>query len=111
MSIYASPIYIKGHLFLTQRTTYAGHTVEEGLAGPLNVESHPVPETAHEADVRVFEVEDHHISAHSTIPGVALQHLTQLHSGQRVQFCVGITHLRARKTFASLKMCISLLQF
>lgn len=38
-------------IFLTQRTADAGHTVEEGLAGPLHVESHPVPEAAHEADV------------------------------------------------------------
>lgn len=29
--------------FLTQRATDAGHTIEEGLAGPLDVESHPVP--------------------------------------------------------------------
>ncbi len=90
---------------LTQRTTYARHTVEEGLAGPLYVESHPVPETAHEADVRVFEVEDHHVSSHSTVPGVALQHLTQLHGGQRVQLSVRVTHLRKERDRRVVKKC------
>ena len=60
---------------LTQRPADARHTVEEGLAGPLDVESHPVAKTAHEADVGVFEVEDHHIPPHGTILVVALQNL------------------------------------
>lgn len=68
-------------IVLTQRTADAGHTVEKGLAGPLNVESHPVPEAAHEADVRIFQVENHHVSSHCTIPGVALQYFAKLYSG------------------------------
>lgn len=71
---------LKKKNFFTQRTTDARHTVEERLAGPFNVESHPVPETAHEADVGVFHIEDHHIAPHCTIPGVTLQHLAQLYS-------------------------------
>lgn len=67
--------------FLTQRATDAGHAVEKGLACPLNVESHPVPEAAHKADVGIFEVEDHHVSSHSSVPGVTLQHFTQLYGG------------------------------
>lgn len=70
--------------FLTQGAADAGDTVEEGLAGPLDVERHPVAQAAHEADVGLLEVEDHHVSSHRPVLLVALQNLTQLHRSQGV---------------------------
>lgn len=88
---------------VTQRAADAGDTVEEGLTGPLDVEGHPVSQTAHEADVGILHVEDHHVSAHGTVLGVALQHLAQLHRGQGVQLGVRVAHLemKARNRFRS----------
>ena len=79
--------------FLTQGPADAGDAVGEGLAGPLDVEGHPVPEAAHEADVGLLQVQDHHVSSHRTVAGVALQHFAQLQCGQSIQLGVRITHL------------------